>query len=169
MMHPIHGHAQVFQQNIDLLGQVDVDGRRTDDGVAVAHGRGADTFVVLVFHGADGQLHILAVFGNLLEHRFIFFMVGNAPDHQGDVDGTQHLFDRGGCIRGAGIVPLGSVLLSCSTIISAPYSSTHFFAHAAGSETTSLKGSIAAAGHSSGTMSQISMATFGLWGISPSN
>jgi hypothetical protein len=24
---PIHGHAQVFQQNIDLLGQVDVDGR----------------------------------------------------------------------------------------------------------------------------------------------
>jgi hypothetical protein len=67
----------------------------------------ADTLVVLVFHGSQGQLHILAVFGNLLEDRFIFFMVGNAPDHQGDVDGTQHLFYRGGGIRGAGIVAIG--------------------------------------------------------------
>ncbi len=75
--------------------------------MAVTHGGSADTLVVFVFHGTEGQLHILAVFGNLLEYRFVFFMVGNAPDHQRDVDGTQHLLDRCGCIRGAGIVAIG--------------------------------------------------------------
>ena len=50
-------------------------------------------------------------------------------------------------------LPLGSVLLSCNTIILAPNSSTHFFAHAAGSEITSLKWLNAASGHSSGSRS----------------
>ena len=115
--------------------------------MAIAHGGGADALVVLVFHRADGQLHILAVFGDFLEDRLVFFVVGDAPDHEGHIDGASTFFTVAEASAGLASVPLGSMLFSWSTIISAPYSSTHFFAHAAGSETTSLNGSIAAAGH----------------------
>jgi len=58
-------------------------------------------------------------------------------------------------------LPLGSMLLSCRTMISAPCSATHLLAQAAGSDSTSLKGATAASGQSSGAMSQTSMAIRG--------
>ncbi len=57
---------------------------------------------------------------------------------------------------------LGSVLTSCRATISAPYDATHFWAHAAGSWTTSAKGANAASGHSSGGASHTSMAILGI-------
>ncbi len=64
--------------------------------------------------------------------------------------------------------PLGSVLLSWTTITFASYSFTHFLAHAGGSEITSLNGSTAASGQLSGSISHISMAIMGGWGMFPS-
>ena len=52
-------------------------------------------------------MHILAVFGDLLEDRFVLFVVGDAPDDQGHIDGAQHLFHRGRCLRRAGVGAVG--------------------------------------------------------------
>src|SRR3990167_5333021 len=53
-------------------------------------------------------------------------------------------------------------------IISAPYCSTHFLAHCAGSLRTSAKGLLRVSGQSSGGTSQTSIATTGFWPGLPS-
>ena len=62
----IHRQSQVFKQNIDLLGKVNVNGRVGYNAMAVPHGSRADTLVVFVFHRSEDQLLTHGFFGNLL-------------------------------------------------------------------------------------------------------
>ncbi len=105
--HTVHGHSQVFQEDVDLFGNIDVNGRRRDNGMAETHGRRADTLVVLVLYGAQDQVLALAVFGDFFKDVFILFGACGSPHDHRYVYGGQNLLDRRGSVRRARILVIG--------------------------------------------------------------
>ncbi len=167
---PIGGHSEVLQQDIDLFGEVDVDRRRRNDRVTITHGRGTDTLVVLVLNRSEDKRFVLAGFGDFFQDLLVLLNIRASPDDQRHIDGIGNFFD--GCGRSRRHLYSGrSDRCSSTGGRSARHRSlsTHFLAQAAGSESTSLNGTKAASGQSSGSMSQTSMAILGLLGTSPSN
>ena len=98
---------QLAQQDVQLFGQVDVDGGVGDDRVAIGQGRGADLLVVLVLDRADDDGFVAAGFRHRGQHFGILFDVAGAEDDEGHVDGRGHLLGRSGGRLGGGVVPVG--------------------------------------------------------------
>ena len=103
----IGGNTEVLQQDIALFSQVNVDGRRSNDCMSETHRCRADSFVVFVFHRTQNQVFTLTLFGNFLEHLFIFFHIGRAPYDQWYINGCQNLFYSGDRFICAGVFTVG--------------------------------------------------------------
>ncbi len=103
----VQGQAQILQQDVDLLGQIDVDGGGGHRGVAVAHDRGADALVGHVLDGTDDEVLSGAVLRDLPQHLGILVRIRRAPDDQGDIDGLVDLLHLGHRVRGADVVLVG--------------------------------------------------------------
>ncbi len=101
---PIHRHTEVLEQNIDLLGQIDVDRRRGDQRMTVSHRRRGDTFVIFLLDGAEQQILVLAGLGHRFHNLFILGRCRASPDDERHLHGTENLSHRFRRRLGAGVL-----------------------------------------------------------------
>ncbi len=103
----LQGHAQVAKQDVELLGQVHVDGAAGDDGLVVGQGGGAHGLVVVLVHRAQEQVLALEVLGDALQGLGILVGVGAAPDDDRHLHRGQHLAHGLGGLLGGRVVGVG--------------------------------------------------------------
>ncbi len=87
-------HPQVFKEDVDLFCQVDVNGGRRDDGMAVSHGGRPDSFVIFFFDRSQCKVGSLAFFRNFFQYFLVLFHCRSTPHDQGNVDGVEYAFHR---------------------------------------------------------------------------
>ncbi len=83
----VSGHAEVFQQDVKLLGEVDVDGRVCGYNVLIRYGCGAHLFVITLGNRAQHDVQARTGLCNGLENLGVFLIAGNTPDDDGNIDG----------------------------------------------------------------------------------
>ncbi len=75
--------------------------------MSVSHCGCTDPLVVLVLHGSNGQVFILAHLGDHFQDLFILFKISTTPHNQRYVNTVADLFDYLGGILGASVFAVG--------------------------------------------------------------
>ena len=105
--HAVERQPHVADENVELLGEIDVDGGEGDDEMAVAEGGRDDRAVVLLFAQTQRQPLALGGLGDRHEHLVVFFGHAGAVDDQGHAHGAQHRLHGGHAVLGRGVTELG--------------------------------------------------------------
>ena len=100
-------YAEVFQKDIELFGEVDVDGRVGRDNVFVSYGSSAHLLVIALGNRSDHHIEARAGLCDCLEDLGVFLIVGGAPNDQGHVDRLGHLLGHFGRVLCGEVLAVG--------------------------------------------------------------